>query len=878
MYINNNKLVLWNAQSIKNKITEFTDYLNTNQIDLALVTETWLKPNISLSIPNYKIVRLDRINTRGGGVAIIINENIKYTEVAVSNLKVIESVGVNILSESDSLTCFVCYFPGGKCCVSKNKSFVEDLKKLIRYDKNCILGGDFNARHSSWGCVRSNLWGKSLHDLSITHPISILYPSEHTYQPSNNLLTPSILDLYLINSSINLSTPIADCNLSSDHLPVRITLHPKSACLPNRQSLNIKRANWNTFKCSLKHKLKVSNLSLASITTEQDIDKLVEIFYNAINEALENSAPKTKIHNPINAKIPEHILELIKLKNKTRKQWHAYRTVALKRQLNKLNRSVRQQIYTFRNKSWSDKLSSLQKGCKTMWNLTKIMKNKSCHLPPLYHDAKKYLTTQEKANALAENFSRAHAATSTFSDQETIQEVNDKINNLNQTRLSTPNKIYFTPKKVFLLIKTLKNRKAAGDDNLKAEVFKQLPKQGIIFITFIFNACLKISYFPNRWKTAKVIPILKPGKDPKDVSSYRPISLLNTVCKIFEKLIHEMISIHLETNPILPPQQLGFRPKYTTSHQLKRITGHIKGKLELGLSTGVVLLDIEKAFDSVWHWGLIYKIINWNFPTHIVKIVQSFLTDRYFYVYIGNTSSDTVKITAGVPQGSSLSPVLYNIYTSDITENIDCDISLFADDTALYHSDVDPKNITRKLEKNLSSLQAYFFKWKIKTNPTKTACTFFSRKRSQKFLPDRPLKFNYQNIPWSNDIKYLGVHLDKTLTYALHVNKTIEKTNKLIKALYPLIKRHSPLNTSNKLLIFKMVFQPILTYASPVWGNCAKTHKKKLQIQQNKILKMAMDLPWYSSTKLLHDHTNTRLIEDICSKNINRYTNNELCQ
>lgn len=167
-----------------------------------------------------------------------------------------------------------------------------------------------------------------------------------------------------------------------------------------------------------------------------------------------------------------------------------------------------------------------------------------------------------------------------------------------------------------------------------------------------------------------------------------------------------------------------------------------------------------------------------------------------------------------------------------------------------------------KLQCALDRLTSFFYKWKIKVNDDKTQAVFFTRKRNFRFYPSNHLTINGTSIPWSDNLKYLGVYLDKKLIYDLHIARQIQKYCIAKNMLYPLIKRSSPLSKDNKIILAKVVFQSILLYACPVWGVCANTHIKKLQVCQNKLLKMMLNLPWHFSTKYLHEYNNINLIQN----------------
>ncbi|GFX01441.1 RNA-directed DNA polymerase from mobile element jockey [Trichonephila clavipes] len=180
---------------------------------------------------------------------------------------------------------------------------------------------------------------------------------------------------------------------------------------------------------------------------------------------------------------------------------------------------------------------------------------------------------------------------------------------------------------------------------------------------------LTLRYFPKSWKTAVVVPILKPGTNFK-TESYRPISLLPVLSKLAEKIILARLNDYLERENILIPEQHGFRPRLSTSHQLLRVVEFIKEGNNKDECTAAVFLDIQKAFDRVWHTGLLFKLITYKILPPLIFLINSYISNRSFSVKINRTYSHLKKISAGVAQGSILAPTLFNLYVNDIIKNI----------------------------------------------------------------------------------------------------------------------------------------------------------------------------------------------------------------
>ena len=280
----------------------------------------------------------------------------------------------------------------------------------------------------------------------------------------------------------------------------------------------------------------------------------------------------------------------------------------------------------------------------------------------------------------------------------------------------------------------------------------------------------------------------------------------------------------------------------------------------------MLAIDLQAAFDSVWHDGLIYKLCSIGLPTYLVKLIQSYLQDRFFCVRVGSALSSLHGITAGVPQGAVLSPLLFNMYLYDLPCPNEVTIAQFADDTAVVANSYRTAAVIRKLQQAANAFTRFFHRWRIRINPSKSEACLFTRKRAPRHRPQRCITIEGQQVSWSSSIKYLGMHLDKTLTYQQHIQQKIEKGEKMIRTLYPLISRNSKLNLPLKLLLFKAIFRPAICYASPVWSMCAATHILKLQRFQNKVLKMMLGVPIQTPTLEVHELTGVELLRDFLAR------------
>ena len=239
-----------------------------------------------------------------------------------------------------------------------------------------------------------------------------------------------------------------------------------------------------------------------------------------------------------------------------------------------------------------------------------------------------------------------------------------------------------SPSELKQIINALPKKKSPGPDLIPNIVLQQLPPKFLAFLASLYNGCIALGYFPKQWKVAQILLFHKPGKNKNNISSYRPISLLNTFSKLFEKIIYNRLEPKLSDLGVLPAFQFGFRKHHSSTQQLLRITEMIERGYDGKKYTAALFLDVAQAFDKVWIDGLKYKLLLLKLPSYLTAIIFSYLEDRTFFTNINNEISTIKEIRAGVPQGSILGPALFNIYVADIPQT-SATLAMFADDTAI---------------------------------------------------------------------------------------------------------------------------------------------------------------------------------------------------
>ena len=332
----------------------------------------------------------------------------------------------------------------------------------------------------------------------------------------------------------------------------------------------------------------------------------------------------------------------------------------------------------------------------------------------------------------------------------------------------------------------------------------------------MFENSIRSSYYPDIWKKSNIIPAHKKN-DKQLVNNYRPISLLPIFGKIFEKIIFNKIYHFLLEEKLLNPNQSGFRPSDSCINQLLAITHEIFEAFDCNPSHEVrsVFLDISKAFDKVWHEGLLYKIKSMGITGELYKLLENYLSDRFQRVILNGQSSSWRPVLAGVPQGSILGPLLFLIYINDLPDNLKSNAKLFADDTSLFTIVKDKNESTNTLNNDLSLISKWAYNWKMLFNPDPSKPAqevLFSRKNQILVHPTISLNsVQVERVPYQ---KHLGVILDEKLNFKQHIDNAISKVNKGISVIKKL--RYS-LPRKSLTTIYKAFLRPLLDYGDIIY-------------------------------------------------------------
>ena len=386
-----------------------------------------------------------------------------------------------------------------------------------------------------------------------------------------------------------------------------------------------------------------------------------------------------------------------------------------------------------------------------------------------------------------------------------------------------------SPHEVFKILTHLKTNKACGPDLISNKILNECAISLSEPLADLFNKSFNQGKFPQSWKHANVTPIHKKG-DRQSKSNYRPISLLCNISKVQERIVYNRLYEHCTKHNLLTDKNSGFKPFDSTINRLIHLTHQIYNGIDMKKDTLIVFLDISKAFDRVWHPGLLHKLREFGITGTLYDWLVSYLSDRNQKVVIGGEESTTLKTNAGVPQGSILGPLLFLIFINDIIQVVKNPIFLFADDASLLNIFNNLNEAIASINEDLQNLSQWALIWRVTFNAIKTVFMIISMRLQNQnhnptlFLNGVPLKQVKQEC-------YLGMVLASNMSWKEHIHRSTAKASKKIGILYNM---KDKLSRSAKTVYYTSFIRPLLEYGSAVFDNCTAFESHSLERVQRR--------------------------------------------
>ena len=826
----------WNLNSLSTNNFERVQLIEAHNTifnyDLISICETSLNDSLISKVPElngYTFEPANHVNNMShGGVGLfyknslpaVIRRDLSFDECIVIELKFgRKKVFFTVLYRS----------PAFKHNSLEFQTFLSDFKLLhsnIQAENPFALffTGDFNG-HSQlwWNDGDTNLEGQEMEELFNSLNLSQIISEPTNFEPGKK---PSCIDLILTDqpnlvlASGTRASLDTNCHHQIIYCKVNFRIPPSPPS--ERKTWHYHRANSAAIQRCFTNFPWVQHFNINPDINWQ-VKSFTDIFLNIMNNYIPNEVKRFVPRDP--PWISKQLKTLLNRKNRFFKNYkkHGYKPDD-KIKLETFRKECKEAVERAKTDyltNLGSKLNDPNTSQKAYWKIINRAMNK-CRapiIPPLLVNNVFILNCKEKAKLFNDFFCNQCKLIINNSTLPVFKFLTDKrIDNLNLQN-----------DEIVSLIRNLNPNKASGSDGISGHMLILCDDSIALPLKIMFKNILETSSYPDIWKRANVTPIFKKN-DKQAVKNYRPISLLPIIGKLFEKIIFNNLYTYLTTNNLITKNQSGFRPGDSTSNQLLYLVNEIHEAFEnpKSLEVRAVFLDISKAFDKVWHNGLIFKLKQNGISGNLLNLFKSYLQNRRQRVVINGSYSEYLSIESGVPQGSVLGPLLFLVYINDLENSIKSNIKFFADDTMLFSTVEDPVVSASNLNHDLDLIHKWAHQWKMEFNPDplkQATEVLFSCKRIKHNHPQ--LTFHGTVVAKMNDQKHLGLTLDSKLSFEKHVNEKIIKAKKNIGVIKHLSK-YLPHKTLDQM--YKALVRSHLDYCDIIYHEPCKVNQPPLGV------------------------------------------------
>ena len=891
------RILQWNADTLSTRKEELRQALKDHKVDIFLVQETKMTKSSKVpKFPGYTIINKPRHqvagdeSNRGGGLLTGIRKTVPYKEIRTNNLRgkddgITEWQTFEVpMSSSEKMRITNLYIPServGDVRGSDKESVVTTT--LWPAEVGDMLAGDFNAHAITWDNAleldenhRSleAKRGEMIEDWIEEKDMACLNDGTptHTNRATGKESAPDITIVHA-HQAEKYDWKVLETLGGSDHKPILITRQAEL-----RKQVNSKVTyKWNLKEANLEQFSQQVEDELPENYERKNTHKLEKILRKTITAAVNQHVKIKEVSMNSKPVLDAELKEKIKERNNLRKNIKS-ETDGRKKSIEKC-REVQEMTRKKKEDTWKEYVESLESSTssrevwKTIRNLDGRYGTRKDN-EVLVVEGKGYVEDKDKAEVFARTYKKESIIPRRRTTDAEIKRQNRKFLKKKPNQFTEWEQA-ITMEELERVIEEASTGKAAGEDAIPNELLKALGQRAKMFILHLFNRVWQQGEeLPQWWRTSIIKPLLKDGKEPEHPESYRPISLTACIGKLLEKIIADRLKDYLENNNLLNPVQAGFRSDRCTEDQILKLvqmaTDTIHAKPNGSAATLLTLFDFKRAFDKVWRDGLLSKMIDMELPVRFVKYTRLFLSARKTKVEVNGVKSNEFFLNEGLPQGSSISPILFLIFINDITDYMDKDAasSLFADDTGAWVvAGKDKIDAERRMQAVIDGVSRWAREWKMSLNQTKTESMVISSSREErKWKPI--LTLNGAQIKIVTEYKFLGVIIDSGLRFKSHVNTIVAKCRRRNNILRCLAGKDWGQCLKTQKSLYLTYIRSAIEYASSAWFPwISETARKRLERVQNESLRIMSRLAKTCPEDFLRLETGTEPLKQCLEKN-----------
>lgn len=816
-------------------------------------TETCITPEIDdveLFISGYNLIRCNSNSRHTGGVVIYVRNDIKYDNVNhcanIGNYW-FSSVIVTLLGIKIHL--IVVYRSPGGSEAKFLDYFEEYCNEIILSGLFILIVGDFNI----------DLMKETTYSKKIRKIVQDFGMKQLVNEPTRTTNSSSTLIDLIITNNFEISAKVFCTPKISDHDIIGVCIN--KLCKHNVKYENsiIKRRSWNVENTN-----KISEVIIQSrwAYDSRDVNNVFKVFFDNIMYAIDLISPEKncKVGNNNNPWFNSVVFSAQKKRNLAYKKFREMKSMIHWEEYKKCRNEMVKAIRNEKTKYFEEKIDKNTHNPKEMWRVIKNLIGSSNVSETVWDSIKFDLKFSNNVLSTADAFNYYF-----------IDSLNDIINSIPQstvdwTYLNLPQIEHrfhkfrsLTLSELKKIVGGLKNKSGVNCVNVKfiKNTFDVIGYP----LLHVINTSLETGNFPDDLKLSTIVPIPK-IKQTVNAKDFRPINMLPTCEKILEIAVHRQIVEYFENNSLLMERQSGFRSNHSCEYALQLVITEWRKELDRNNITIAVFIDFCRAFETIDRSILLKKLYYYGIRGVALKWFENYLKCRFQITKINSVTSQPLESIHGVPQGSVLGPLLFLIYINDISSNINkSKLSLFADDTLISFTGNNLTNVINTVNQDLAILSNWLILNRLKLNTNKTKCMIIASKTNYKniCIANVNVLISNEKIEIVNEIKYLGVILDKFLK----LNKQVDcVAKKIAKKIGFLTRIGNTVSLKARLKIYQTIVQPHFDYCSSVLFLVGETQIQRLQILQNRGMRVILQCNKYTAISRMHSALNFLPVRD----------------
>ena len=852
----------WNAEGLRKKVLEVQRWLSDRKVDVAVIQEAQLPAGKNINIPGFQTANVSRRArgrrtdgpVKGGDVAIYIRDGLHYDNLVDRPLDASDDVtewcGVRLFPPSSNSSQPTSQPASTKPIEIHNiyrppiRSGVDD-ERTDRFALNItgnnandyIITGDMNAHHPMWDhqSDEADAVGSRLAAWAAAGGWTVLNDGSPTHADyRGNTGAP---DVTLCNRALarKCTWSIGE-DLGSDHLPqlVEVSCHGGRPRRVRKTKWSFPKADWTAFSAGCEEKF-----ASEPPAPDASTDQLLDYFSTTLISQSTKTIPRGARADPKPWAMDPDLVAAVEERREARDALRVDRSRAARERWTAAKRRAAEAEQEAKTRSFRDFTSNKLNQPANLGMVTKVLRKmegatQSRPGHALQGDHGLAVGDLEKATSFARTYARvSRQVRAKRQDRVVKRELKEKRRNpctgCNNSRRECCGP--FTMVELEVQLRKMKSGKAPGPDNICAEHLRNLGPIAKELLLRLINQSWLRGEVPAEWRRAVIVPIPKAGKDPKLISSHRPIALTNHLAKLAERMVSARLTHIAEAQDLVPPEQVGFRRGRAAEENLARLIQTVqdgwnkpkpRGRPEDGVTADKFVLtayDFSRAYDVIDHRMLRLKLLRLGLPACLVQWVWAFLRDRRASVEVNGVRSAERIFRAGLPQGSVLAPTLYTLWAADLVTDLKrtprSSVYMYADDTATLCAGDTIALARERAQQSADIISQWAQKWKMKVAGEKTQVIVLSQwARDAK---DLQIKVAGAAVAAGSRLRLLGVTFDRLLHFGQHCAELRRKVRPRTAQLRKLTGRTWGLTEAHLRTVANGYVRGALEFAASAW-------------------------------------------------------------